>query len=215
MLTIVPLTAVVMLALPASTSISAATPASTGPTLYTWGGNPGNFSFSQFPSPTTLPGGVAPKSVEDGSAAAGGDAFVIGANGGLYAWGNNNCGELGNGNKDPVYMPVAIQLPGDEMATQVSGGYCFTMALGTNGRIYTWGKNEKGELGDGSTREHLTPQEISLPGGITATSIAAGDLGTFGMAMGSNGRVYAWGEDGLGEPWIQAEHQHAPSGRSS
>lgn len=200
LLAIVPLAAVVTLALSAPTGVGAATPESTGPTLYTWGGNPGNFSFSQIPSPTTLPGGVAPSSVESGSASAGGDAFVIGANGDIYAWGSNYCGELGNGKKDTVYQPVAIPLPGDETAAEVSGGYCFTMALGTNGHIYTWGKNDKGELGDGTTREHLTPQEISLPGDITATSIAAGDLGTFGMAMGSNGRVYAWGEDGLGNP---------------
>jgi alpha-tubulin suppressor-like RCC1 family protein len=200
LLAIVPLAAVVTLAVPAPTSASAATPGSTGPALYTWGANRGNFNFTQFPSPTTLPGGVAPKSVENGSATAGGDAFVIGADGGIYAWGSNYCGEIGNGNKDPVHMPVAIPLPGGEKATQVSAGYCFTMALGTNGHIYTWGKNDKGALGDGTTTDHLTPQEISLPGGVTATSIAAGDLGAFGMAMGSDGHVYAWGDGGLGDP---------------
>src|ERR1700728_4781964 len=157
LLAIVPLAAVVTLALQAPTSTSAATQGSTGPALYTWGANRGNFNFTQFPSPTTLPGGVAPKSVENGSATAGGDAFVIGADGGIYAWGSNYCGELGNGNKDTVHMPVAIPLPGGEKATQVSGGYCFTMALGANGHIYTWGKNDKGALGDGTTTDHLTP----------------------------------------------------------
>ncbi len=61
LLAFVPLAAVVTLALPAPAGAGAATVRSNSPTLYTWGGNPGNFSFSQIPSPTSLPGGVAPE----------------------------------------------------------------------------------------------------------------------------------------------------------
>jgi alpha-tubulin suppressor-like RCC1 family protein len=63
--------------------------------------------------------------------------------------------------------------------------------------VWTWGHNEFGQLGDGTTTGRLTPVLVS---GITApsiTAIAAG--GSFAMVLGSDGSVWDWGANAVGE----------------
>jgi alpha-tubulin suppressor-like RCC1 family protein len=176
-------------------SSGASPPRATQPVLYTWGTNVGAFPPIRYdPGPLQLPGGVVPKAVEAGGSHSG---FVIGANGTLYGWGLNTCGEIGDGRTAPAFTPEAIPLPGGTEVQQAAGGDCFTVALGSDGHLYTWGANDKGQLGDGTTTPHLTPHEIALPGGITATAVTA--VGSFALAVGSNGQVYGWGANGTGQ----------------
>ncbi len=115
----------------------------------------------------------------------------------LEAWGYNAFGQLGNGNTTSSSTPVAVALPGGATATAVAVGAYHTLAIGSDGNLYTWGDNGFGQLGNGSTNSSSTPVAITLPGGVQATSIAAGEYDSF--AVGSNGRVYAWGDNSLAE----------------
>jgi uncharacterized protein YjdB len=96
---------------------------------------------------------------------------------------------------------------GDSAATPLGGGQTFTtiassgvedgvpgsyghfLALATNGSVYAWGKNDKGQLGDGTRTDRATPTLIS--GSQVFTAIAAGDR--FSMALNGAGQAYAWG----------------------
>ena len=54
-----------------------------------------------------------------------------------------------------------------------------------------------GQLGNGSTAEKKVPVLVSMPTGVTAVAIAGGL--DHSLAIGSDGNLYAWGEDGAGE----------------
>lgn len=63
--------------------------------------------------------------------------------------------------------------------------------------LYGWGYNPFGAVGNGTTTNASTPTQVELPSGVTATSVAGGVW--FSLAVGSNGVLYAWGENGDGE----------------
>ena len=68
-----------------------------------------------------------------------------------------------------------------------------TLALGSNGYLYSWGDNQYGQLGDGTTESKSLPQAVSraLTGASTFIDIASG--GDYNLALSSDGRIYSWG----------------------
>ena len=72
-------------------------------------------------------------------------------------------------------------------------GYAHTVALLSDGTVKTWGANDYGQLGDGTTTGRYTPVTVS---GITnAVAVAAGEDHT--VALLSDGTVKAWGDNWL------------------
>ncbi|MDT7509844.1 InlB B-repeat-containing protein, partial [Bifidobacterium sp. H1HS16N] len=70
-------------------------------------------------------------------------SLALGSNGNIYAWGNNNNGQLGDGTTYDRTTPVMVKKPANAPAdftyVQVSAGHDFSLALGSNGNIYAWG----------------------------------------------------------------------------
>ena len=114
---------------------------------------------------------------------------------GLLAWGWNNWAELGDGSKTrrdtPVWVAPALN------AKKIVGGGTgdwgdWTLALATDGSVWSWGNNVEGQLGYGTF-----VNERSTPGGVAfltdVVDIAAGP--THGVAVRSDGSVWKWGID--------------------
>ncbi len=95
-----------------------------------------------------------------GDASAAGHACAVGTGGGLYCWGSNAFGQLGDGTQIDRPSPVAIALPDGADAMAVAVGAAHTCALSTTGQAYCWGRNESGQLGDGTTETRLTPVDV-------------------------------------------------------
>jgi len=76
--------------------------------------------------------------------------------------------------------------------TALSSGFSHSLAIGSDNHLYAWGSSEAGQLGDGTTMNHLTPQQISLAPGVTPTMVSAGTDTSF--AIGSDHNLYAWGD---------------------
>jgi uncharacterized protein (TIGR03437 family) len=75
----------------------------------------------------------------------------------------------------------------------VSAGEYHSLALKSDGTVWAWGDNTEGELGDGTTTNRLTPEQVS---GITrAVGISAG--GYHSLALTSDSAVWQWGWDGV------------------
>jgi alpha-tubulin suppressor-like RCC1 family protein len=163
--------------------------------LYGWGANYigqlGDGSFTQLvsaPELISLPGGVTPAAV----LTAYGSTFAIGTDGNLYAWGYNDYGELGDGTTTSRDVPEQINLPSGAGVSAVTTSRDVTLALGDDGHVYGWGDNVDFALADGTLMPHYTPELIPLPGGIRARAVSAG-FAPFNLAVGSDGRLYAWG----------------------
>ncbi|MFD2329317.1 RCC1 domain-containing protein [Cohnella sp. GCM10020058] len=63
-----------------------------------------------------------------------------------------------------------------------------------NGKVYTWGNNIYGQLGDGTTAARSTPSALSLQG---AMQISSGEYHS--LALKSDGTVVAWGYNAYGQ----------------
>ena len=85
-------------------------------------------------------------------------------------------------------------------ASKNNQGYCFSLAVGSDGNAYAWGNNRYGQLGDGTTDQRTTPVMVKkpdskiykdLPLDFTYVQVNAG--GWHSLALGNDGYVYAWG----------------------
>lgn len=80
-------------------------------------------------------------------------------------------------------------------ALTVEAGLAHTIALKNDGTVWTWGRNDLGQLGDGTTTDRYTPVQVSGLSSIVA--IAAG--GSHTVALKNDGSVWAWGNNEHGQ----------------
>ena len=114
----------------------------------------------------------------------------------VVAWGDNDQGELGNGTTTSSSTPVYARLPASQRITTLRSG-AFSLAVSASGRLYAWGANASGQLGDGTTTDRHKPERISLPAGVRLTTARAG--GEFTLALTTGGKLLAWGFNADGQ----------------
>ncbi|MFI6294720.1 RCC1 domain-containing protein [Nonomuraea sp. NPDC050790] len=119
--------------------------------------------------------------------------------GNVYATGSNSVGQLGDGTTTTRLRPVSTVTPAGLPLggfTQIAaGGFGHSMALRSDGTVWTWGNNEKGQLGDGTTVNRLTPVRVNGLNGVVR--IAAGL--SHSLALRDDGSVWTWGENQMGQ----------------
>ena len=120
---------------------------------------------------------------------------AIKSNGTLWTWGYNNSGQLGDGTSTDRLTPVQ-EATGTADWVAVAAGSIHTMALKSNGTLWTWGNNSWGQLGDGTTTPRLTPvQEATV-----ATDWNAIAVGTYHtVARKADGTLWSWGQNEFGQ----------------
>lgn len=111
--------------------------------------------------------------------------------GNIYAFGDNNFGQIGNNNPGVDQESYAwVGIPGEEVV-DVSAGRYHSMALTASGKVYTWGYNGYYHLGHGDTAQRNVP--VHMTGLSQVTKISAGTYHS--MALTENGYAYCWGRN--------------------
>jgi alpha-tubulin suppressor-like RCC1 family protein len=111
-------------------------------------------------------------------------------------WGDNSAGELANGTLAPSTTPVAVGGSGGIRA--ISSGGRHVLALTSSGTVLAWGDDTSGQLGDGATSaNHNAENPATVRGLAHVTQVSAG--AEHSLALLSNGRVEAWGDNTHGE----------------
>ena len=178
--------------------------------VFTWGGN----EFGQLGDGTTVPQNL-PIDITSKFKLYGakiikvfsGDSHTaaITNDGRLYIWGYNINGQLGDGTnidkKTPIEINSKLKLTSGEKVIDVSLGYSFSMALTNYGRVFTWGKNDLGELGDGTIINKNTPQNITTQMNLAEREeITNISVGSNHSAVRTNtGRIFIWGGNSYGQ----------------
>lgn len=175
-------------------------------TLWSWGSN----NYGQLGDGTTTNNSTTPIQIGTDanwvSVAAGNyHSLALKSDGTLWAWGYNSNGQLGDG-KQVFRSTVPIQVGADTDWQSISAGVYFTVALKSNGTLWTWGYNVYGELGNGSTAQNTVPMQIGSD--TNWRSIAAGDYHT--LALKSDGTLWAWGYNVFGQVGI-TPNSYAPN----
>ena len=127
------------------------------------------------------------------------------------ATGNTQVVVMGNGKQATV--EVTVLADGYKTTPQVASGDGFTVALDKDGKVYTWGRNEAGQLGDGGNETRIIPNEITFdfadPTSMYITRIESGNAHT--VALDNTGRVWAWGYNNYGQVGIGSRtNKNAP-----
>jgi alpha-tubulin suppressor-like RCC1 family protein len=154
-------------------------------------GNGASGDGTDVTTPTPVSNLSAVKSVKAGCS----HGLALKNDGTVRAWGANYYGELGNGAKDPTYVPVKMKID-DVKAT--SAGCSHGLSLKENGTVKSWGDNVTGQLGNGASlpgADKTVPVRVVNLTGVEA--MATG--GYHSLALLGSGKVKSWGSNSDGQ----------------
>ena len=123
----------------------------------------------------------------------------------LYAWGSGANGQTGQGDSGSAgrrNVPTLVSF-GDPtirikyIAANSSG---HVIVVDTGGRLWGWGLNDYGQVGDGTTTRRTTPQRLMSGSTLTFDSVVIGRQHS--IAMTGDGKIFAWGRNTVGQVGI-------------
>ena len=175
-------------------------------TVYTWGwnyhgqlGNNTKTNSNTIVAVQTIGTPIAGKKIVK-IAAGQGHSLALTDDGMVYTWGRNDTGQLGNNATTDAMLPVAVTVTGTPMSNktivEIASGARHSLAIDSSGKVYAWGHNGSGQLGNNSTVNALTPVAVQAPADKNIIQVSgSGWLGASSSALTSNGAVYSWGRD--------------------
>jgi len=113
----------------------------------------------------------------------------------LWGWGSNERGQLAQNIVTQISSPV--QIPGTTWSSiGVNGNAVASYATKTDGTLWSWGKNDEGQLGQNQAEAQLggASSPVQIPGDWAGA--AASTKG--GFAVKTNGTLWTWGKNGSG-----------------
>lgn len=115
----------------------------------------------------------------------------------VYCGGYNSHGQLGFGSSDDWSPLRAINISGEVVFMDVTAGNTHTCGVTTNSKIYCWGSNEYGQLGNGTWLDSNSPQQIYADSRLSFTSVTLGVQHS--CALDTNKTAYCWGNNAFGQ----------------
>jgi alpha-tubulin suppressor-like RCC1 family protein len=178
-------------------------------TLYSWGHNFDGFlgygSYGQFGLNQSTPRAVKVNNLQTEIVStlnvADTHTLVLTQTGKVYGWGDNQYGQLGDGSAQSKPEPTATVLTALAGKTvsflSATGGY-HSFVITTDGLLFGWGRNDLGQLGDGTQISKLTAVPIlGLLTGKTITNVVSGADHT--IVYTTESKAYAMGGNGFGQ----------------
>jgi alpha-tubulin suppressor-like RCC1 family protein len=161
-------------------------------TVWSWGSS-GNGALGARVNSTAVPVQVPGLSGVVSVAACESTGYALKSNGTVWAWGYGGYGGLGNGTtSSSQYDPVqTIGLTG---VKKISGSWYTAYALKTDGSVWSWGRNQYGQVGNGSTNNSSAPVQVSGLSGVL--DIAAGASAAYAIVGDRTVRAWGYGRTG-------------------
>lgn len=191
-------------------------------TVWAWGSNgsgqlgQGDTVNRSYPIQVKGPGGsgflTGVTQVSANSDGLNGLFFVVArkSDGTVWAWGNNDAGNLGQGDTVDQLYPVQVKGPGGSgFLTGVNsvsasgysngGNYGFVTAVKADGTAWAWGINAVGQLGTGNTNSSNYPVQVKTGAStyltnVKETSNGGGSSYGYSAAVKNDGTVWQWGQ---------------------
>lgn len=147
--------------------------------MYSWGSNANYQTGLNTNSGNTLNPTQIGTDTDWAAVAAGGSfGIAVKTNGKAYSWGVRANGRLGDGNTTGN-TTTPTQIGTDTDWAMPSAGLQFAAATKTNGKLYGWGANASGQIGDGTTTQRTSPVQVGS--GEDWTVISCGDIHSLGI----------------------------------
>lgn len=125
-----------------------------------------------------------------------GAAYAVKTDGTLWSWGQNEIGQLGQGNLTYYSSPKQVgSLTNWATLARTGSRSYFTAVVKTDGTLWSWGGNGNGQLGQGNTTDISSPKQI---GSLTNWKLPA--CGFVHMAaVKTDGTLWSWGSNTYGQ----------------
>jgi len=168
-----------------------------GSVLYGWGvnssGQLGNNATTSRSSPVTTAANLDPRWKQ---IAVGNDGVAaVKTDGTLWTWGDNFYGQLGTSTNIARSSPQTTIAGGADWK-QVAVGEDHMAAIKPNGSLWTWGRNQSGQLGTGNNIDRSSPQ-TTVAGGTDWKQVSCGNINT--AAVKTDGTLWTWGDNFYGQ----------------
>jgi alpha-tubulin suppressor-like RCC1 family protein len=127
--------------------------------------------------------------------------LALTSSGAVWTWNDVFLGEVSNGTTvTGSTLPVQVSGFSGVTVTALACGSYFNLALDNTGKVWSWGQNDYGQLGNGANTDSQTPGlvmtgSLTPLSGITAIACTA----YTGIALDSSGHIWTWGYDEDGE----------------
>ncbi|XP_046853542.1 RCC1 and BTB domain-containing protein 1-like isoform X2 [Xenia sp. Carnegie-2017] len=169
--------------------------------VYGWGGNSysqvGLASSSSVQIPTLIGGALAGRHISK-VACGGNHSMVLTSNGEVFAWGYNNSGQIGSGSTVNQATPRKVTAGiGSKEIFCIACGQSSSMAIDSNGELYSWGYNGNGQLGLGCNTNQPNPCRVTGLIGTFVTKVVCGYAHS--LALSDTGNVFSWGANQNGQ----------------
>ncbi|MDR2017583.1 MAG: hypothetical protein LBQ00_01675 [Syntrophobacterales bacterium] len=175
-------------------------------TVWAWGDN----TYGQLGDKTTTSKNIPVQvKVESIIALAAGahHSLALTKDGTVWAWGDNAYGQLGDGTTAQKNTPVPVYQPPQKLSlikpppfTALAAGADHSLALKEDGTVWAWGRNNNGQLGDGTTAQKNTPVQAQVKGVIALAAGADHSLALLPPQMKcGSGPLLAWGDNAYGQ----------------
>ncbi len=126
-------------------------------------------------------------------------ALALASNGVVWAWGDNSAGQLGDGGTED-YNAAPVMVVGLTNVIGIAGGIWHSVAVDAQGRLWAWGDDSWGQLGDdGSAGSANLPFQV--PGMSNIVSAAACSFAS--AALDGSGHLWQWGA-GIDWPFFKS-----------
>lgn len=116
----------------------------------------------------------------------------------VISWGSGEDGQLGSGNNDEKEWVCSIKALQPYRVSSVVAGSRNSLAICDDGKLFTWGWNQRGTLGHPpETKTENIPSQVKALSNVKIVQAAIG--GWHCLAVDDQGRAYAWGGNEYGQ----------------
>ena len=115
----------------------------------------------------------------------------------VLSWGSNTAGQLGLGDYLTRVMPAPVDALAQTTVLALVCGSRTTLALDKEGRVFSWGKGEDGQLGLGERGTVVKPRLVTALLRHPVALLAC--RGAHVLALDTTGQVWAWGRNDDGQ----------------
>ncbi len=119
---------------------------------------------------------------------------AVKSTGSAWCWGQGSDGQLGNNSTAATANPAAVHGMSSGVV-EVGSGHYHTCARKSDGSVWCWGKNDHGQLGNGTFTNSLTPVPVSNVSAARALAVG----GNHTCIIGGAGGVGCWGSNQYGQ----------------
>lgn len=124
-----------------------------------------------------------------------GTSYAIKTDNTLWSWGRNVYGLLGANIATTTNYSSPVQVGTDQAWKQVSGGSDHVLAVKTDGTLWSWGRNNNGQLGQSTVISRSSPVQVGTDTTWSYVTAVSGSS----FAIKTDNTLWAWGYNAVGQ----------------